>query len=351
MDVTQGYIIGYPAVAGLDRQSSKSAPSLRHQVGLNGEPPVDPTMVGMSLPPFGGRFSLAGWLLAYGAGLRTIVRLMPKLRTVQITYRSGMSFFDQVVPVLLLGRFFGTRTTLSYISNKAEIELEDFGQAYIPFLRLCHRIEVGCSYTQSIFHGHGLAAEVASPLVDRTLFAPRLVSEVQPNIVITRRLERGNGLLLALRAFQLVKLKYPRAELSVIGDGPQRRQLEEWVRQERIFGVTFTGPVPHHDVARRMAVADVYLNAATLDGLPVSLLEALACGLPIVTTDAGGISAVIKDRYNGLIAPINNYPALADRIIELVEQPGLTASLSQAAGNSATAFLINSQAQPFSAAG
>jgi glycosyltransferase involved in cell wall biosynthesis len=154
-------------------------------------------------------------------------------------------------------------------------------------------------------------------------------------VVIARRLEAGNGLTTALKAFAMIKTKYPRAELTIMGDGPQREALERLAADERIFGVTFTGEVSHEEVAGRMAEADVFLNASTMDGLPLSLLEAMASGLIAVTTDAGDIPAVVCDRYNGLIARSNSAAALADRMIELVEDPELATRLSAEAARSA----------------
>ncbi len=249
-----------------------------------------------------------------------------------------MSFLDQVVPALILGRFYGTKVILRYRSNKAETELEAYGRTLLPFLRLADRIEVGCGHTQRLFAGYGIDAAIRPEQVDAALFLPKHRTSVQPQIVIARRLEPGNGLTTALRAFALVKVKYPRAELTIMGDGPQRETLERLVATERIFGVTFTGEIDRAEVARRMAEADVLLNASNMDGLPLSLLEAMASGLAIVTTDAGDIATVVRDRYNGLITPSYSAAALADRINELVESPELVARLSDHAARSAARF-------------
>jgi len=249
-----------------------------------------------------------------------------------------MSFLEQVVPALILGRFYGTKVILRYRSNKAETELESYGRTLLPFLRLADRIEVGCGHTQRLFAGYGFDSTIRPEQVDTDLFQPRHRASVQPQIVIARRLEPGNGLTTALKAFALVKLKYPRAELTIMGDGPQREALERLVATERIFGVTFTGEIDRTEVARRMAEADVLLNASNTDGLPLSLLEAMTSGLAIVTTDTGDIATVVRDRHNGLITPSYSAAALADRLNELVESPELVARLSDQAARSAVRF-------------
>lgn len=344
MAVSQSYIIGYPATVEPDRAGpgnldrpravgqTETAPS-----GGRGDAGIRP-VTGLSLPAWRARTSLLPWLSAYGHGLRALARSMPHLATVTVTFRSGMSFFDQVAPVLLLGRFFGTHVILRYRSSKAEAELEDYGRAMLPFLGLAGRIEVNCRHLADTFAAYGVKAAVEPERVDRTLFSPRRVTSVQPKIIMTRRLDRGNNPTAAIRAFQLVKMKYPRAELLVLGDGPQRPWLEQLVASERIFGVTFTGQVYHSEVARHMSEADIYLNSSAIDGLPVSLLEAFSAGLAVVTTDAGDIGSVATDERNALVAPVNDYVGLSDRIIRLVEQPELVAALSAHAAATAERF-------------
>lgn len=259
-----------------------------------------------------------------------LVRSIQQYRRIRVTYHSSTNFFSHVVPIVLMGRFLGRELIFSYLSNKAESELEDFGRGMIPFLKLFHRIEVTCNYTAQVFQQYGLHTVVVPPTVDKELFQWHQVSQIQPRIVIARRLERENNIAVLIKAFRFVKQKYPRAELIIMGDGPQRKWLEEIVQSERIYGITFLGWVSHSEVAKQFATADLYVNTSTFDGLPLSMLEAFSAGLPIVSTNAGDIPSVIENRVNGLLVPINDYSTIADRIIELIEKPELLAKLSLA---------------------
>jgi len=263
--------------------------------------------------------------------IQCLARKIPACKTVRITYNSGMSFFSEIVPAILIGRFFGKELILQYQSNKAEEELEDYGRGLHPFLKLCHRIEVTSEYTAHVFRRYNLSTSIVPLQVDPTLFSPRLIKSVQPRIISTRRHDRGNNLVGVIKAFRRVKQKYPRAELIILGDGPQRRWLEELVISERISGVTCTGYISHEETAKYFATADIYLNNATLDGLPLSLLEALSAGLPVVSTKVGDIPAVIQHGVNGLLIDNNDPPMIANSIIELVETPSLVAKLSSGA--------------------
>ncbi len=77
--------------------------------------------------------------------------------------------------------------------------------------------------------------------------------------------------------------------------------------------------------------ADVYLNAPDIDNMPNSILEAAACGLPIVTSDAGGIPYIVRNGVTALLTPRNDDAALAAAAIRLFEEPGLASRLAAAA--------------------
>jgi glycosyltransferase involved in cell wall biosynthesis len=172
------------------------------------------------------------------------------------------------------------------------------------------------------------------------MFRPRKIDSVQPKLVVARSLEKRNNIACVIEAFALVKQKYPRAEMVIAGDGSQREELERLAAREKLNGVTFAGGVSHHELSRHFAEDDVYVNASSIDGLPISLLEALAVGLSVVTTGAGGIPGIINDGINGLIVRPNDPSGLADGIIRLVESPELVQELSEQAKLSSRDYLL-----------
>lgn len=271
--------------------------------------------------------------------MRNLARAIPRYATVHLFFLSEMSFFRQIAPALLLGRFFGKKVVLSYRRNQAEAELERTGRCLLPLFRICDTILVSSSYLAEVFSRYNVTVEVVPDGVDTDLFRPRTIDSVQPKIIVARSLERRNNISCVIEAFKLVKQKYPRAEMAIAGDGSQREELQRLVTREKLNGVTFTGSISPQQIARRFAEADVYVNTSTIDGLPTSLLEALAVGLPVLTTGVGGIPAVITDRVNGLFVRSNDPAGLADRIIELVESPELVHKLSEQAKLSARDYL------------
>ena len=141
---------------------------------------------------------------------------------------------------------------------------------------------------------------------------------------MTRALEPHANPALVLRAFRIVKQKYPRAELVMAGDGSQRDELDELVEDERINGVTFPGAVPHHEMVKHYSEADLYINGSFRADIPVSLFEARACGLPVIS---------LGHHEKHLQCEIKNHIDLADVIILLVERPDLVKRLVLAASS------------------
>ena len=93
--------------------------------------------------------------------------------------------------------------------------------------------------------------------------------------------------------------------------------------------VSFVGQVPPNEIGDYYDKADIYLNGSEIDNLPLSILEAFACGLPIVTTDAGGIPDIVSDGETGFLVPRGNFQMLAERAQELLNDPALALSLAQ----------------------
>jgi glycosyltransferase involved in cell wall biosynthesis len=122
----------------------------------------------------------------------------------------------------------------------------------------------------------------------------------------------------------------PEARLTIVGDGPLRRDLEERCRRIRVAdSVTFTGILP--DVADAYAGFDVFVLPSTHEGMPMALLEAMAMGVPVVGTRVPGITELIEHERTGLCVPHGDPKALADAVLRLLADDALAGRLSIAA--------------------
>lgn len=169
---------------------------------------------------------------------------------------------------------------------------------------------------------------VVPACVDTKLFRPMDKAVVRKahgflssrTILFTGRLERLKGLDLLLEAFALVNKEYKDAQLLLAGEGMERRRLEAKTRTLGLDShVHFLGEVKHDGVAEVMNCADVFALTSLSEGCPSAVLEALACGLPIVSTNVGHISKIVKDGETGFIVNGRDPQAFANALAKGLE--------------------------------
>jgi len=131
------------------------------------------------------------------------------------------------------------------------------------------------------------------------------------------RLEEPKDYPTMVRAFAQVITRYPNSILLITGDGQFRRDLEVLAKKlELKQRVRFLGV--RKDVPELMNAADAYVMSSAWEGMPMVLLEASATALPIVATDVGGNSEVIKNEESGSLVPARNPKALARVMMQMM---------------------------------
>jgi len=135
-----------------------------------------------------------------------------------------------------------------------------------------------------------------------------------------------HGTLLA--GFAKAVSRNRRLHLTLKGDGPEKQRIESLVSSlDLTDAVTVLPKTDHADVPVDLARADVFVTTSVSDGTPVSLLEAMACGLPVVATAVGGIPEWIENGKTGLLIPPENPDILAEKILMLAEDADCRAAL------------------------
>ena len=154
---------------------------------------------------------------------------------------------------------------------------------------------------------------------------------MKPRLLVNRSLEPLYNVGMAIEAHALIKAKYPDASLDVVGGGSEAAKLQRWVESRGIAGVRFHGAVPNAEIARYLDTADILLNPTNADNMPISLLEAFAAGVPVVTTNVGGIQDLVGPAEAALLVDAGDAVAMAGRIEELLRDPETVASMTQRA--------------------
>jgi glycosyltransferase involved in cell wall biosynthesis len=150
------------------------------------------------------------------------------------------------------------------------------------------------------------------------------------------RIVPAKGLEYLLNALPYLKEEFKSIKLLIIGEGSLVEKLKEKAKKNNIFdNILFTGV--RRDIPEILASIDIFVMPSTAEGLPNSLLEAMAMGKPVVATEVGGIPELIKNGRSGLLVPPKNPEALATAIRDLISNDQLAAKMGQAARN----FVMN----------
>lgn len=194
-------------------------------------------------------------------------------------------------------------------------------------------IAVADSHGEHLLAKEGFPAEKVYVIpngVDTNRFAPLPdaagvraeigVGPADPVVTIVAALRPEKNHELFLDAAARVLKEVPNAKFLIIGDGPRREPLEQHAANLEIAeSVRFLGT--RSDVARLLATSDVFALTSHNEAKPISILEAMSVGKPVVATNVGSINEALTDGETGYLVPPGDVDALADRLIELIEDP------------------------------
>ena len=249
---------------------------------------------------------------------------------VHIFSASYWSFLLATAPALLMARLGGKSVVIHYHSGEARDHLRRSHPAR-ALLRCADRLIVPSGYLVEVFREFGLDAEAVPNIVALSQFPFRVRRPLRPHLVCTRGFHPYYRVDLVVRAFAEVKQKYPHAKLDLVGAGPSEAEIRELVKQLGIRDVTFRGVASRRDIGKVYDEADIFINASDLDNMPVSILEAFATGLPVVTTAPEGMEYVVEDQMTGLLSPPGDSHALARNVLGLLGDPELASRIISSA--------------------
>lgn len=166
---------------------------------------------------------------------------------------------------------------------------------------------------------------------DRFQFLPeRTFRNDKFKILFLARIEREKGILDAITAYKIIKKKYPFVCFDIAGDGSSLSEIVEIVVEEKLPDVNFLGYIKGIEKQSAFVDADVYLFPSTHgEGMPNSVLEAMACGLPVVTNSVGGIPDFFVNGSMGFMTYQNNPASYVHLMEKLIKSLDLRKTISQ----------------------
>ncbi len=275
-------------------------------------------------------------------GVRALFRMLPylaalwsaagRVQVFHVMANSGWSWHLFAAPAIWVARLRGKPVVINYRGGEADAFLSRSRRAVGASLARADALIVPSGFLEAVFGKHGFAARVVPNIINLDRFSHEPAAPAAgPRLLVARNLEPIYDNATALRAFAIVRAAQPQATLVIAGSGPQRAELEALARELGVAdGVTFTGRVDNHAMAQLYRNADIMLNCSLVDNMPNSVLESLACGVPVVSTNVGGVPYLVEDGRTALLVPAAAPERMAQAVLRLCAEPELAASLRQA---------------------
>lgn len=252
------------------------------------------------------------------------LRLILAARRCDVLHAHGCSSwgFLPIVYGVIAGKIWRKKVIITYHGGGADEFFKHHGTFARRWLLQADKVIVLNGYLERVFHTYNIPTIVIPNIIE--LSEKEVHSDYQweaPRIISVRHLSELYNIPCILQAYATIKQQLPGAKLTVLGDGPLRGELEEWVKNNHVDDVVFTGQVDNNEVAGYLAQSDIMLSAPHIDNMPVSVLEAMKAGVIVISSQVGGVPYIIEDAQNGLLFEDNNVKELAKRILWVCKHP------------------------------
>lgn len=269
-----------------------------------------------------------------------------------------LKHYDMVkIPIVstLHGTWVGERSTVQYRNLSSNVEsindlaikwfsrfldkYEDYAIKYsnavvIGALSECRDVSkrgVHNQYNRIERIHHGVDTKTFSPeKSDQAYKSKYKIPEDYQVILHVGRLAARKGVKEVLLAFRKVLDNYPKVKLLIVGAGPLKTKLGKLTRKLKLENdVIFIGTVPFGDLVKFYASCDFFVMHSYWEGFGMTPQEALASGLPVVSSKAGGIPEFVIDNETGFLVEVGDVEGMADRVLKILNNPELCKKMSE----------------------
>lgn len=241
----------------------------------------------------------------------------------------------------------------AYLPNMPDVIGERALAAYLPaFCRNCDLVISPSAGMRDILRSFGVdaAIDVVPNGVDLEPFRRPQCRQVRADfgfspedtlLVYTGRLGPEKNLEFLLRSFSGAAQAYDHLGLILVGDGPLRESLHERVASMGLEQrVHFTGMLPYEELPGYLAMADAFVTASVTEVHPLSVIEAMAAGLPVLGTQSPGVGDTVEDGLTGFLVPSEDMAAFTAKMVRMVTDPDQRRELGRRAAQAADAYAI-----------
>ena len=288
-------------------------------------------------------------------GVRALFRLLPYLlalwraagrnQLLHVMANSGWSWHFFAAPAIWIGSLRSRPVLINYRGGEAGSFLQGQAKVVSLSLRRASALLVPSGFLEAVFAQHGFRTEVVPNVVDLQRFKPKPEPEPEPelelkqsvrvftvpHLLVARNLELLYDNATAIHALVIVRARYPNVKLTLAGSGPEALALQSLVEALGLNGaVCFAGRLEREAMAEMYRSATLSINPSLADNMPNSVLESLASGVPVVSTNVGGVPFLVQHGVTALLVPPKDGAAMADAVLRLLDDACLRQSLRTA---------------------
>jgi L-malate glycosyltransferase len=288
-------------------------------------------------------------------GFRTLItslkfwsQLFQKVRLSDVVIISSSAWTGYLIgtlPPLFAAKFFGKNVILNYHSGDAEQHIKSGGWFIRSSMKEFDHIVVPSVFLQKAFEQFGLHAERIFNFVNAEDFPFRKRESFGPVFLANRNFEPLYNVAGVLRAFACIKQREPEARLVVAGSGRDEGALRRIAEELALRNIEFVGKRTQEQMAEHYRECDIYLNASLVDNMPLSIIEAFSCGVPVVSSNAGGIPFLIEHGETGMLSECADDRALAENALKLIQDNDLALKIVENASHECVKYRESSVCQ------
>jgi glycosyltransferase involved in cell wall biosynthesis len=274
--------------------------------------------------------------------VRAVFRLLPYLwslwhtlsrgKVMHLMANSGWAWHLFSAPAIWMAWLRGVPVVVNYRGGEAEPFLARSQRVVRFSMRRVAQLIVPSAFLQEVFARYGMCATIVPNIIDLARFCPGDArSNDSAHLIVARNLEPIYDNATAILAFQIVRSLFPNARLTIAGSGPDAKSLRQLVDELGLAdAVQFVGRLDRDAMAALYRSADIMLNPSLADNMPNSVLEALASGVPVVTTNVGGVPYIVQEGVTALLVPPADPQAMASACLKILQSDDLWRHLSAA---------------------
>lgn len=236
-----------------------------------------------------------------------IVPLLYKARKFDIIHIHGCSYFGffPIVIGSLVGWVLSKRIIITYHGGAAEYFLKKHYWWARIFLNLADEITVMSGFLKKAFCKFHIKTTELSNIIEFpcTSFMPKFD---YPRMISIRSLTSLYNVDKVILAFHQVKKRFPQATLTVVGDGDQKAVLISLVKKLNVRDVKFKGQISNEMIRMELEKSNIFVSLPNFDNQPVSVIESFSAGIPVISTNVGGMQYLIENKKNGYLVDKND---------------------------------------------